>query len=113
MSDLQHSEQSTAKKQKKNLFQWTKEHNLIFVKTCRLKNVHKSTSDMTKEQKWKAVLGDLKERPEFEELEVTAKTLADKFHRELDKVLDRFGMTSQTVSTFLVCRKNHLTTIKY
>ena len=54
--------------------------------------------DFSKEQKWKTVLATLKERPEFEELEVTGKTLADKFHKELEKVLDRYGMTNQTVN---------------
>jgi hypothetical protein len=56
MDDIEQAENSTAKKQKRSLFQWTKEHNLIFVKVCRLKNVHRSTPDLSKEQKWKAVL---------------------------------------------------------
>ena len=98
MDDIHQSENVAAKKQKRNLFQWTKEHNLTFVKVCRLKNVHRHTPDMSKEQKWKTVLATLKERPEFEELDVSFKTLNDKFHKELEKVLDRYGMTNQTVN---------------
>ena len=98
MDDIEQAENNAAKKQKRSLFQWTKDHNLIFVKVCRLKNVHKNTPDLSKEQKWKLVLATLKSRPEFEELDVTFKTLNDKFHKELEKVLDRYGMTNQTVN---------------
>lgn len=86
------------KKQKKVFFNWTLERNLIFVKVCNSKNVHLTTSNFTKDQKWQAVLIALKSKPEFEELELTWKSLSERFRTEQALVLDKYGMTKDNVN---------------
>ena len=98
MSDEEATVPTAAKKQKKVFFNWTPERNLIFAKICNSKNVHLTTTNMTKDQKWQAVLIALKAKPEFEELEISWKSLAERFRTEQSLILDRYGMTKDSVN---------------
>jgi hypothetical protein len=91
---------TNSKRQKKTHFAWNDKRNLFFAKICHQKNVHfsKSKNDMTKEQKWNAVLKSLKESEEFEELELSWKSLAERFRTEQEKVLTKYGMTREDVN---------------
>ena len=87
-----------AKKQKKVFFNWTPERNLTFAKICNSKYVHLTTTNMTKDQKWQSVLIALKAKPEFDELEVSWKSLSERFRTEQALILDRYGMTKDSVN---------------
>ena len=91
---------ANSKRQKKTHFAWNDKRNLFFVKICHQKNVHfcRRKNDMTKEQKWNAVLKSLKDCEEFEELELSWKSLAERFRTEQEKVLTKYGMTREDVN---------------
>ena len=98
MEDAEQAIVSAAKKSKRSIFAWNKDRNLTFIKICHQKLVYVSRGELTKDQKWQAVLKALKERAEFEELEVSAKSLAEKFRNDSNSVLETYGMTKESVN---------------
>ena len=98
MQDAEPAVAAIAKKTKRSNFAWNKDRNLTFVKICHQKLVYTTKGDLTKDQKWQSVLKALKEREEFEELEVSAKSLAEKFRNNSNSVLETYGMTKDSVN---------------
>ena len=90
----------TLSKPEKQKFTWTLPRKITFAKIVLQKNGHlaKVKDGLKKGQRWDAILLDLKKQVGFQDLDINAKSLQNKFAEEQEKVLDDCGVTKQTVN---------------
>jgi hypothetical protein len=76
-------------------FNWDLEKQFTLAKIVKRYNGHIKTKDMSMKSKWDLILNNLKARDEFIELKILQGPLAVKFHRDQEKVLEKFQISKE------------------
>ena len=90
----------TLNKPEKEKFCWTLKHKTAMAKMVFQKNGHLSyvKDGLKKAQRWQAILLALQKTPLFVDLDISSKSLMNKFAEEVEKVCDNCGVTKQSVN---------------
>ena len=90
----------TLNKPEKEKFCWTLKHKTAMAKIVHFKNGHLSyvKDGLKKAQRWQAILLALQKTPLFVDLDISSKSLMNKFAEEVEKVCDNCGVTKQSVN---------------
>ena len=90
----------TLSKPEKEKFCWTLKHKTAMAKMVHQKNGHLSyvKDGLKKAQRWQAILLALQKTQLFVDLDISSKSLMNKFAEETLKILDSCGVTKQSVN---------------
>jgi hypothetical protein len=71
-------------------FSWDLNNQYSLAKIVKRYNGYMKTKDMSMKAKWELILAALKSKDEFLDLKISAGPLSVKFHRDKEKVLEKF-----------------------